>query len=149
MKIILKEEVEQLGGPGEVVDVKPGYARNYLLPRGLAEEATPGRLKEADRLREQAEERQAQQEAAARALAQKLEDGEVVLQVKAGQAGKLFGSVTGQDVAQAIREQLGAGVEKRQVELEEPLRNLGEHVVPLRLYRELVAHIRVRLEAQE
>ncbi len=149
MKIILKEHVEQLGEPGEVVDVKPGYARNYLLPRGLAEEATSGRLKAAERLREQAEERQAQQEAAARALAQKLEDGEVVLQVKAGQAGKLFGSVTGQDVAQAVREQLGAEVEKRQVELEEPLRTLGEHAVPLRLYRELVVHIRVRLEARE
>lgn len=147
MEVILRDDVKSLGKAGELVRVKPGYARNYLLPKGLAYEATEGNKKrivaetKARNLRLAAEKDGAL--AAAAAL------GAVLLAFtrKAGEEGKLFGSITSQDVADALAQQ-GHAVDKRKVELTHPIKTLGEHTVAIRLHPEVHADVRVTVAAE-
>ncbi|MGI6129105.1 MAG: 50S ribosomal protein L9 [bacterium] len=145
MKVILLQDVPRLGKRGDVVNVNDGYARNYLLPRRLAQEATKGSLKEVERrLKAQAKkEKQAEQEA--RALAERLSGTEVAVTARAGEGGRLFGSITNQDVADAIEKQLKLTIDKRKIELKEPLKALGEHKVTLRLYTDVTSEIVVKV----
>ena len=147
IEVILREDVKTLGRAGEMVRVKPGYARNYLLPQGLAFEATEGNRKriaaesKARASRDQAERTEAER------LATTLSAVELNLTGKAGEEGKLFGSITSQDVADALG-RAGHTVDKRRIELEHPIKTVGEHAVRVRLHPEVHAELRVFIVAE-
>ena len=142
MEIILRQAVENLGKPGDVVKVKPGYARNYLLPRGLAYEATPGNLKRIQQERDRLDAAENSRRETAQALAEKLEQVSLTFSARVGEEGKLFGSVTTTDIAQQLEAQ-GYHVEKRQIDLHEPIKALGVYRIPVRLHAEVKPEVRV------
>jgi large subunit ribosomal protein L9 len=153
MKVILKQDMETLGTSGEVVDVKPGYARNYLLPQGLAYEASEANLRRIEEERQRAEERAKRDYLEARRRASQLEDVSLVFHARAaeGDDGKLFGSVTNVDIAERLNAEAGLDFEldRRLVQLEDPLKSLGAYVVPVRLHAEVVVEVDVRVEREE
>jgi large subunit ribosomal protein L9 len=141
-EVILREDIKTLGRAGDMVRVKPGYARNYLLPQGLAYEATEGNKKRiAAETRVRATRNQAERTEAER-VADTLRGVSLTLSGKAGEEGKLFGSITSQDVADALARQ-GHTVDRRRIELEHPIKTLGEHAVTVRLHPEVQAELRV------
>jgi large subunit ribosomal protein L9 len=142
MEIILRQAVENLGKPGDVVKVKAGYARNYLLPHGLAYEATPGNLKRIQQERDRLEAAENERRGAAQGLAEKLEQVSLTFSARVGEEGKLFGSVTSTDIAQQLESQ-GFHIEKRQIDLHEPIKALGVYRVPIRLHADVKPEIRV------
>jgi len=142
MEIILRQAVENLGKPGDVVNVKAGYARNYLLPHGLAYEATPGNLKRIQQERDRLEAAENERRAGAQGIAEKLEQVSLTFSARVGEEGKLFGSVTATDIAQQLETQ-GFHVEKRQIDLHEPIKALGVYRVPVRLHADVKPEIRV------
>lgn len=142
MQIILRHAIENLGKPGDVVTVAPGYARNYLLPRGFAYEATPGNLKRIAQEKARLEAAENERRAAAQALAQKLEEVSLTFSARVGDEGKLFGSVTAADIAQQLEAQ-GFTIEKRQIDLHDPIKTLGVFRVPVRLHAEVKPEIKV------
>jgi large subunit ribosomal protein L9 len=147
IEVILREDVESLGKTGELVRVKPGYARNYLLPHGLAFEATEGNKKRiaaetrAKTVRNQAERVEAERFAAT------LGGLTLALTGKAGEEGKLFGSITAQDIAEALAAQ-GQQVDRRRIELEHPIKTLGHHTVAVRLHPDVHAEVHVSVTAE-
>ena len=142
MEVILRQAVENLGKPGDVVKVSNGYARNFLLPRGIAFEATPGNLKRIEQEKERLEAAENERRSAAQALAEKLEQVSLTFAARVGEEGKLFGSVTGADIAHQLEAQ-GFSIEKRQIDLHEPLRTLGVFRVPVRLHADVKPEIKV------
>ena len=142
MEVILRHAVENLGKPGDVVKVKNGYARNYLLPHNLAYEATPGNLKRIQQERARLEAAEGQRRDAAQEIATKLEQVSLTFSARVGEEGKLFGSVTGADIAQQL-EQQGFHIEKRQIDLHEPIKSLGVYRVPVRLHADVKPEVRV------
>jgi len=142
MEIILRQGVENLGKPGDVVNVKAGYARNYLLPHGLAYEATPGNLKRIQQERDRLEAAENERRAGAQGIAEKLEQVSLTFSARVGEEGKLFGSVTATDIAQQLESQ-GFHVEKRQIDLHEPIKALGVYRVPIRLHSDVKPEVRV------
>ena len=142
MEIILRQAVENLGKPGDVVNVKSGYARNYLLPHGLAYEATPGNLKRIQQERDRLEAAENERRAGAQGIAEKLEQVSLTFSARVGEEGKLFGSVTATDIAQQLETQ-GFHIEKRQIDLHEPIKALGVYRVPVRLHADVNPDIRV------
>jgi large subunit ribosomal protein L9 len=142
MEIILRQAVENLGKPGDVVKVKNGYARNYLLPHNLAYEATPGNLKRIQQERARLEAAEGQRRGSAQEIATKLEQVSLTFSARVGDEGKLFGSVTASDIAQQL-EQQGFRIEKRQIDLHEPIKSLGVYRVPVRLHADVKPEIRV------
>jgi large subunit ribosomal protein L9 len=142
MQIILQENVEKLGTRGQVVEVSPGYARNYLLPRKLAIEATPGNLKRLEKIRATLAKREATERDAAVKLAEMLGGVTLTLARKAGDTDQLFGSVTSADLAEALAAQ-GYTVDKRKIRLEEPIKLIGEFTVPVRLHHDVETAIKV------
>lgn len=147
MKVILRENVKSLGDSGALVEVAPGYARNFLLPRGLAVEATGANLarREAEVRREA--DRKRQELAAARQLAERLKGQSVSVSAKAGEQGRLFGSITAGDIAGAVESQFGVALDKRRVLLSEPLKTLGDHEVRLHLHTDVEVRLNVRVIA--
>jgi len=143
MQIILLQDVEKLGLRGEVVDVKRGYARNYLLPHGLAYQATPGNRKRiaAEKARLEAAENERRQ--SARTLADRLEQVSLTFSARVGEEEKLFGSVTAADIVQQLHAQGFPEIEKRQVDLHEPIKALGVYKVPIRLHADVKPEIKV------
>jgi large subunit ribosomal protein L9 len=142
MEVILRQAVENLGKPGEVVKVSNGYARNFLLPRGVAFEATPGNLKRIQQERERLEAAENERRGVAQTLAEKLEQVQLTFSARVGDEGKLFGSVTSADVAQQLEAQ-GFHIEKRQIDLHEPIKALGVYRIPVRLHADVKPEIRV------
>jgi large subunit ribosomal protein L9 len=142
MEIILRQAVENLGSPGDVVKVKSGYARNYLLPHGLAYEATPGNLKRIQQERDRLDAAENERRGAAQGLAEKLEQVSLTFSARVGEEGKLFGSVTAADIAQQLEAQ-GFHLEKRQIDLHEPIKALGVYRVPIRLHADVKPEVRV------
>lgn len=142
MEIILRQAVENLGKPGDVVKVKAGYARNYLLPHGLAYEATPGNLKRIQQERERLDAAENERRGAAQGVAEKLEQVSLTFSARVGEEGKLFGSVTASDIAQQLETQ-GFHIEKRQIDLHEPIKALGVYRVPVRLHADVKPEVRV------
>ena len=142
MQVILRQQLDNLGNPGDVVDVKPGYARNYLIPKGLAYEATPGNLKRI--AAEQAGAAKREQEALgdARKAAAKFENVSLTFKVRASDEGKLFGSITSADIVEALGKQ-GIEVDRRQIELEEPIKTLGMTSVPVKLHAQVRPEVKV------
>lgn len=148
MEVILREDVANLGTVGDVVKVKPGFARNYLLPRGLvvvADRRNIGVLEHQKRLAADKRERDRRQ---AETAAQKLSSVRLVITARAGEEGKLFGSVTNLDIERALSDQ-GFTVERRRIRLEEPIKSVGEHVVPVHLGVGVDARVTVVVEAAE
>jgi large subunit ribosomal protein L9 len=143
MEVILRQAIENVGRPGEIVKVSNGYARNYLIPRGLAYEATPGNKKRIamERARLEAAEEQRRQQA--QALANRLEQVSLTFSARVGEEEKLFGSVTAADVAQQLHAQGFPEIEKRQIDLHEPIKALGVYKVPVRLHADVKPEVKV------
>lgn len=149
MKIILSADVGSLGLKGDVVTVADGYARNYLVPKGLAMVATRGSLRQAEQMQKaRAEVNQRAKEAAAAKVAH-LASSPVYISARAGEGGRLFGSVTNSDVARAIEDQLEEVIERRDIRLDDPIRSLGTHQVEVRLHEEVNALVTVEVIAHE
>ncbi|HET7631538.1 MAG TPA: 50S ribosomal protein L9 [Gemmatimonadaceae bacterium] len=142
MEIILRHAIDDLGKPGDVVSVRAGYARNYLLPRGLAYEATTGNLKRIAQERSRLEAAEAERREAAQSIATRLEQVSLTFSARVGEEGKLFGSVTPADIVQQLAAQ-GIQVERRQIDLHEPIKALGVYKVPVRLHADVKPEIRV------
>jgi len=142
MEVILREDVQSLGKAGALVRVKPGYARNFLLPRGLAYEATEGNKKRIAAETRARDTRAAEERTKAQGAADRLAAVAVTVAAKAGEGDRLFGSVTAQDIADAL-ERAGHPIDKRKIELAHPIKQLGEHTVPVRLHSEVQAAVRV------
>ncbi len=146
-EVILMEDVPGLGYTGDLIRVSPGYARNYLLPRNLAAPATDATRKRVEKRRVEAEARRAQHREAALALAERIKTLELVLKVKAGSEGKLFGSVTALDIVGALKTQ-GVEVEKQQVTIGEAIKSVGEHKVTIKLMTDVGAELKVKVAAE-
>jgi large subunit ribosomal protein L9 len=142
MEVILREDIRTLGKAGDLVKVKPGYARNYLLPKGLAYEATEGNRKRIAAEAKAREARTAAERTAAQAAAAKLNEVSLTLARKAGEENRLFGSITAQDIADALAA-AGHQVDKRKIELEHPVKTLGFHRIPVRVYQDVSAEVRL------
>jgi large subunit ribosomal protein L9 len=142
MEIILRQAVENLGHPGDVVTVKNGYARNFLLPRGFAYEATPGNLKRIAAERGRLEAAENERRGSASELAKRLEEVQLTFSARVGEEGKLFGSVTSADIAEQLAAQ-GFTIERRLIDLHEPIKALGVYRVPVRLHADVKPEIRV------
>jgi large subunit ribosomal protein L9 len=150
MKLILRQAVDGLGVPGDIVEAKPGYARNYLIPQGLAYEASKANIQRLEEEKVQAEERSRKDFLEARRRASQIDRMVLTFHARAGEDGKLFGSVTGGDIAdRASAQELDFEVERRQVLLDEPLKTLGVSMVPVRLHSEVEVEIEVRVEREE
>jgi large subunit ribosomal protein L9 len=147
IEVILREDIKTLGKAGDMVRVKPGYARNYLLPHGLAFEATEGNKKRIAAEARARGVRSAAEKTEAERAAAKLSAVSLTIPGKAGEEGKLFGSVTAQDLADALARE-GHAVDRRRIELEHPIKSLGEHVVTVRLHPEVHAEVRVSVVAE-
>lgn len=143
MKVVLRDDVADLGVKGDLVDVADGYARNFLVPRGLALRATKGVVKQAEAMRRNREARNIREREGAQALAGRLAGGAIEITARAGEGGKLFGSVTAADIAEAITVRLGVDIDRRLVDLAEPIKELGEHSVVLRLHAEVSPEVTV------
>jgi len=142
MEVILRQAVENLGQPGDLVKVSPGYARNYLLPRGVAFEATPGNIKRIAQEKARLEAAESQRREGASELAKRLEEVSLTFSARVGEEGKLFGSVTSADIAQQLEAQ-GFELERRQIDLPEPIKTLGVFRVPVRLHPDVKPEIKV------
>ncbi len=142
MEVILRQAVDSLGHPGDVVTVSNGYARNYLLPRGVAFPATEGNKKRIQQEKSRLESAEAERRTSAQQLADRLAEVSITFAARVGEEGKLFGSVTGADIAQQLEAQ-GHHVEKRMIDLPEPIRALGVYRVPIRLHADVRPEIKV------
>jgi large subunit ribosomal protein L9 len=147
MKIVLKEPVAKLGNAGDLVTVSGGYARNFLIPRGLAVAATKGTLKQAEHWAKSQSDRENRERTGAEELKAKLEGHTLKLTARAGPDGRLFGSVTANDVAQAINAQLGTAIDRHDIELE-PIRSLGVHTARIPLFTDVAAEVTVEVTEQ-
>ena len=146
MKVILSKDVQGTGKAGEVKDVADGYARNYLIPRKLAIPATGGALKNVEQKKASEQKKVAAEEAAARALADRLTNAPVVVTAKVGDQGRLYGSITSADIAEQLSAQLKQPIDKRKIELDEPIRQLGTFEVTIRLHRAVSASVKVDVQ---
>jgi large subunit ribosomal protein L9 len=149
MKVVLQKPVDKLGAPGDVVDVADGYARNYLVPRGIAVKATRGMVRHQESLKRAHEARVAKGKTDAEATASRLMGTRLVVSARAGEEGRLFGSITADAVAEQIREQAGVEVDRRDVHLAEPIRSVGVHEVRVRLYPEVEPILSVEVVAAQ
>lgn len=146
MKVILADDVRGLGHRGDTVTVKPGYARNFLFPQGVAYEATSANVRKLSEEQKKYDEKMLREEAVAQNAAKSVEGITVVVAKKAGEEGHLYGSVTASEIADALAAK-GVEVDRRRIELAEPIRRLGTHTVHVRLHRDVVATLNVEVQA--
>jgi large subunit ribosomal protein L9 len=149
MKVILAKDIEKLGSKGDVVTVADGYARNYLVPKGLALTASKGSLRQAEQMKRAREEADRKRKEEAAGKVSKLAASPVYISARAGEGGRLFGSVTNGDVARAVKDQLEEDIDRRNVLLEEPIRSLGSFPVEVKLHEEVNALVTVEVIAHE
>lgn len=148
MQIILQEDVEKLGNRGQVVTVAEGYARNFLLPRKLALEATAGNMKRLEKMRAAFAKKEATEKDSAQTLAELLNTVTLTISRKAGENDQLFGSVTSADVADGLAAQ-GYTIEKRKIVLSDPIKTVGEYQIPIKLFREISASVKLTVKKEE
>jgi len=148
MKVVLRADVESLGNKGDLLEVSDGYARNYLVPRGLAMRATKGVVKQAEAMRRNRAARDERDREAAQAIADQLTGRRIELKARAGEGGRLFGSVTSTDVASAVQAQAGVEIDRRHLTMAEPLKELGPAAIPLRLHPEVEVELAVEVVAE-
>ncbi len=149
MEVLLIQTVDNLGQAGDIKKVADGYARNYLIPQGLAVLATKSALKQVDRLRRAEAQRQARTTAEASALADILAQATVTFKAKTGEKDRLYGSVTNANIAEALEREIGQAIDKRKIDLPEPIRELGTYQVPVKLSAGLTPHVTVIVEREE
>jgi large subunit ribosomal protein L9 len=147
VKLVLRSDVDQVGKKGDIIDVSDGYGRNYLVPKGLAFPATEGIEAQATAMRRNRDVRDASDRAAAQEVASRLVPKVVTIAARAGAEGKLFGSVTTMEIADAVAAQTGVEVDRRQLHLTEPIKTLGTHLVPAKLHAEVEFPITVEVVA--
>ena len=145
MKVILLTDVKGVGKKDDIVNVSDGYARNFLFPRRAAVEATAGASKEIERKRAAERQREAEARAAAEQKARELKDKVVIVKAKCGEKGRLYGSVTSQEIAASLKEQYGLELDKRKIDLKDPIRASGDVPVTLRLYPQVTVKVIVRV----
>ena len=148
VKLILREDVPKLGHAGEVVSVKPGYARNFLLPQGKAALASQAKVKELEHHKRLIAEKVARDLKDVSAARDRLEQLQLEVAAQAGEEGRLFGSVTAMQIAELIGEK-GIEIDRRKIDLAEPIKEVGEHSVPIKLHREVVANVKLKVTAAE
>ncbi|WP_428103780.1 50S ribosomal protein L9 [Candidatus Palauibacter sp.] len=148
VEVILRKDVTDLGLAGEMVNVRPGYARNYLIPQGIALVATEGNRRRFEEERRQVEQSAEREREAAQELAGELEGREVSFVRRASESGRLFGSVTAADLADELEKE-GVAVDRRAIRLEDPIKDLGEHEVPVRVHMDIVPTLKVSVVAEE
>lgn len=146
MKVILKQDVKGLGKKEDIVDVSSGYARNFLFPRGLADEASAGNINMVKTKKEQERSKTGQELARARELASKLNDTVVVIKTKSGEKGKLFGSITNKDISDMLKKDFEIDIDKKKIVLPGPFKSLGNYEAEVRLYPEVSAKLAVKIE---
>lgn len=147
MRIVLRDDVEHLGHKGDLVEVADGYARNYLVPKGLAIQAGKGAAKQAEAMRRNRTVRDTREREAASEVASRISGHLIELKARAGEGGKLFGSVTSTDVAEAVLAQTGVEVDRRKIALDEPIKELGEVEVGVKLHPDVTAVLRISVVA--
>lgn len=145
MKVILTQDVEGKGREGDVLDVAQGYAVNFLIPRKLAVDATKGELRQLDDRKAKLDKQEVERRAGAEALKEKLEAESISIEARVGEEGKLYGSVTGAQIAEAVSIQLELAVDKKMVDLAEPIKAVGEYKVPVRIYAGVEAELTVEV----
>ncbi len=148
MIVILNRDIKGTGKAGEVVKVSDGYARNMLIPKGYATEATQGNIRSLEKQKALAAEKKAAEKASAQDLKEKLESMSVTIKTKAGEAGRIFGSITSKDIAEALKEQHSLTVDKKKIQLAAPIKTIGETSVEIKLHSEVAGKIRVIVEAE-
>ena len=148
MQIILQEDVEKLGTRGQLVDVAEGYARNFLLPRKLALEATSGNMKRLEKMRATFAKKEASEKEAAQTLAGLLANVSLELSRKAGETDQLFGSVTTGDISEALEAQ-GYTIDRKKITLAEPIKLVGEYDIPIKLHREVTTNVKLTVRKEE
>lgn len=149
MKLILTEEVKDLGKIGDVIDVANGYGRNYLLPRKLAVTATNSALKDLEEKKKAYEKKSARELEKTKELADIISKLAITLKVKVGEKGKLYGSITSKDIAEAMEQQSSISIDRRKIDLDEPIKSLGSHQVTLKLSKYVTSTILVKIEGEE
>ncbi len=148
MEIVLLEDVKSLGKKGQIVKVNDGYARNYILPKKLGVEANAKNLNDLKLQKAHADKLAAEQLAAAKELAASLEAAKVTLAVKSGEGGKVFGSVSSKEIAAAVKEQCSLELDKKKIQIQEPIKTLGVHEVLVKLHRDVTAKLRIQVTEQ-
>jgi large subunit ribosomal protein L9 len=143
MQVILKQDVDKIGRRGEIIDVSRGYVRNFLVPRGLAEMATPGKLEEVRHEMEEAEERDRRMAERASEIAEILNKSVITIEARTGEDERLFGSVTAANIASAIERARDVRIDRRRVRLAEPIKSLGTHQVPIQVHGDVEASVKV------
>ena len=150
VKVLLNEKVEKLGEIGEVVVVKPGYARNFLLPQGLATLPTVGAIKRIQKKKELLEKQYKDEKVHAEEIVKKLDQaGEIVIFAKSGEAGKLYGKITTKDITEKINDQLGLDIQRKQILLKRSIGDLGEYEIKVKLHNEVTTQIKVLIKNEE
>jgi large subunit ribosomal protein L9 len=147
MEVILREHVDNLGKRGELVKVADGYARNYLLPRKLALLATEGNKKVIEREKVKFDAKESEEQGVAQAIADRLANVEIEIARKTGETDALFGSVTNGDIAEALSAK-GFDVDRRKIQLHEPIKKLGDYIVPVKLHRDVTVNLKVKVVAE-
>lgn len=148
MIVILNRDVKGTGKAGDIVKVSDGYARNMLIPKGYAKEATEGNVRNLEKQKAIAAEKKAEEKAAAQALAEKINAASVTIKTKAGEGGRIFGSITSKDIADALADQKKLAVDKKKIQLDNPIKQTGEMTVDIRLYPEVMAKLKVTVTAE-
>lgn len=148
MRVVLRDDVENVGRKGDLIEVADGFARNYLVPRGLAMKATKGVVQQADAMRRNREAREARDREAAQALADQLTGRRIEVRARAGEGGRLFGSVTTADIVDAVRAETGVELDRRNAHLAEPLKELGAVEVRVKLHADVEVTLSVDVVAE-
>jgi large subunit ribosomal protein L9 len=149
MKIILTQNVKDLGVEGEIKEVAAGYARNFLIPRGMALEATSARLKETEDKKSRDVRQREKELAQAEELKKKIEGQNITLKMKIGGSSKLFGAVTNKEVAEALKKSFDVNIDKKKIELGDPIKHLGEYTIKVKIYQTVLAEVNLTVEAEE
>lgn len=147
MKVILRDDVTNVGRKGDVVDVADGYARNYLVPKGLALRATGGAMAQAEAMRRSREVKEIRDRESAEEVARRLSPSVIRITARAGAEGRLFGSVTATDLAEAVEAQTGITLDRRRIHLDDPIKSVGSHEVAVRLHADVEARLQVEVIA--
>ncbi|MBQ2472753.1 50S ribosomal protein L9 [Lachnospira multipara] len=145
MEVILLEDVKTLGKKGQIVKINDGYARNFVLPKKLGIEATAQNLNDLKLANKRAEKEAAEELAAAKELAKKVEESTVTVSMKTGEGGKTFGTISTKEVAEAAKKQLGLEIDKKKMKLDEPIKTLGSHIITVKLHKEVSAKLTVKV----
>ena len=148
MIVILNRDVKGTGKAGDIVKVSDGYARNMLIPKGYAKEATEGNVRNLEKQKAIAAEKKAEEKAAAQALAEKISAVSVTIKTKAGEGGRIFGSITSKDISEALMEQHKLSVDKKKIQLDNPVKQTGELTVDVKLYPEVTSKLKITVVAE-